>query len=184
MTERIPITPQTRVAALLDAYPELEEVLIRQAPSFRNLRNPILRRTVARVATLEKAARVGGIRVQDLVVTLRRAAGLPVEEVRTEGAVCSPGPVGAQGSVPRPPWIDEGKIRRRIDADRVLAAGEVPLEKVEADLEAVAPGEIVCLESGFRPDPLLEHLQGEGHGAWVDEVTPGRFRMFVERRLG
>jgi len=184
MTERIPITPQTRVAALLDAYPELEEVLIRQAPSFRNLRNPILRRTVARVATLEKAARVGGIPVQDLVVTLRRAAGLHVDDVRAEVAGCGPGPFEAPGAVARPPWVDEAKVRRRIDADRVLAVGGVPLERVEKDLEAVAPGEIVCLETGFRPDPLLEHLRGAGHRAWVHEAAPGRFRTFVERRPG
>lgn len=44
-----------RVAELLDAYPALEPVLVAQAPAFARLRNPVLRRTVARVATLEDA---------------------------------------------------------------------------------------------------------------------------------
>jgi hypothetical protein len=44
------------VADLLDSWPELEETLVAQAPAFRRLRNPVLRRAVARVATLEPAA--------------------------------------------------------------------------------------------------------------------------------
>jgi hypothetical protein len=46
------ITPQTKVGELLDAFPELENVLIQIAPPFKKLRNPILRRTVARVTRL------------------------------------------------------------------------------------------------------------------------------------
>ena len=34
-----PITPQTKVAELLDAYPELEDVLVEMAPPFKKLRN-------------------------------------------------------------------------------------------------------------------------------------------------
>lgn len=71
----LPIHPETKVGALLDAYPELEAVLISIAPAFEKLRNPILRRTVAKVATLEQAARIGGVRVRDLVNQLRQAAG-------------------------------------------------------------------------------------------------------------
>jgi Domain of unknown function (DUF1858) len=73
---RVPITPAMKVAELLDSWPELERVLIAQAPAFRRLRNPVLRRTVARVATLEQAAGVGGVPVRELVAALRRAAGM------------------------------------------------------------------------------------------------------------
>lgn len=49
----IEITPSTTVYAILDSYPELEEVLIGMAPAFKKLKNPILRNTVAKVATLK-----------------------------------------------------------------------------------------------------------------------------------
>ena len=61
------IGPETRVGDLLDAYPEAEQVLIGIAPQFKALRNPVLRRTVARVATLEQAARVAGMSARELV---------------------------------------------------------------------------------------------------------------------
>ncbi|MDH3814086.1 MAG: DUF1858 domain-containing protein, partial [Acidobacteriota bacterium] len=65
------IGPETRVAELLEAHPEAEEVLIGIAPQFKALKNPVLRRTVARVATLEQAAKVAGLRARDLVLQLR-----------------------------------------------------------------------------------------------------------------
>jgi hypothetical protein len=45
------ITPQTKVGELLDAYPELESILFELSPAFAKLKNPILRKTVARIAT-------------------------------------------------------------------------------------------------------------------------------------
>ena len=34
MSAKLTITPETRVAELLEAYPDLEELLIQQAPAF------------------------------------------------------------------------------------------------------------------------------------------------------
>ena len=73
--DNFPIESSTKVAALLDQYPELEGVLIEMAPRFKKLRNPILRRTVARIASLRQAAAVGGIPVGELVNRLRVEVG-------------------------------------------------------------------------------------------------------------
>lgn len=51
----IQITPQTKVGELLDAFPELEETLFSLSPKFKHLKNPMLRKTVAKVATLYQA---------------------------------------------------------------------------------------------------------------------------------
>jgi hypothetical protein len=61
-----PILPSTKVAALLERYPELEDVLIGLAPPFKKLKNPLLRKGVAKVASLKHAAAVGGMPVNDL----------------------------------------------------------------------------------------------------------------------
>jgi hypothetical protein len=53
-----PILPSTKVATLLDRYPELENVLIELAPPFKKLKNPFLRKGVAKVASLRHAATV------------------------------------------------------------------------------------------------------------------------------
>jgi hypothetical protein len=54
MSEKeLSITPSTKVAALLDRFPELEELLIGIAPPFKKLKNPMLRRGVAKVASVK-----------------------------------------------------------------------------------------------------------------------------------
>ena len=84
MTE--PITPETKVAKLLEAYPDLEEVLIGLAPAFGKLRNPVLRKSVAKVATLRQAAKVGGISLAEMINALREKAGISDRMVAEEGS--------------------------------------------------------------------------------------------------
>ena len=73
------VNPETRIGALLDAHPELEAVLVALSPEFKRLKNPLLRKTVARVATVAQAAKIGSLSVPDLVKALRRALGQEVD---------------------------------------------------------------------------------------------------------
>ena len=75
MADYLEINPTVTVHELLETYPQLENVLIELAPPFKKLNNPMLRRSVAKVATLKHIAVVGGIPLDDLVDKLREAAG-------------------------------------------------------------------------------------------------------------
>ena len=72
---KITISPKTKVGELLDAYPELEPVLMAMSPAFEKLKNPVLRRTVARVATLQQVSVVGGVNIEEMIRRLRKEAG-------------------------------------------------------------------------------------------------------------
>lgn len=173
--ERCPITPATRVAQLLESWPELEPVLLAQAPAFRRLKNPVLRRTVARVATLEQAAGVGGIAVRDLVATLRRAAGL---DDTAEGGFSAF--EGGSASL-SDDWVSSGRLVLTLDAEALLDAGEVPLPVVNEKARGLGPGERLRIDSAFRPVPLVESLAKQGFRTFVREASPGRFETFVSR---
>ena len=69
------INPSVTVHKLLEAYPELEDVLIGIAPLFKKLKNPILRTTVVKVATIKHIASVGGVLLDKLMTQLREAFG-------------------------------------------------------------------------------------------------------------
>lgn len=181
---RAAITPATKVAELLESWPELEDVLIAQAPAFRRLRNPVLRRTVARVATLEQAAGVGGVPVRELVAALRRAAGLEAADEGTTGlghgdAGEESGPGATTQPEGAPEWVAAGRVVETLDADALLDAGEVPLTRVNAGVHALRDGELLRIESGFRPAPLLEALAKQGARAFSRESMPGRFETLV-----
>ncbi len=174
---RIAITPETRVANLLEAYPELEEVLIREAACFKALKNPLLRRTVAKVATLDKAAQMAGVPVRTLVAKLRQAAGCPADEADE--------PASASGltaeATPPPAWFAEDRVRVTLDADRLLAAGEMPLRRIQQALREGSPGDLIRLVSSFRPAPLLDALEGK-HLTWVRQAETGRFEVYIGER--
>jgi hypothetical protein len=194
------INPGMKVAALLDHWPELEEVLVAQAPAFQKLRHPILRRTVARVATLEQAAGIAGISVRDLVMTLREAVGQPVEPGATGDAEdssggrlqaedSSGGRLQAEDSSggrlqaaltegPPPAWFDPARVVTRIDADALLAAGQVPLTAAFAAARALKPGEILEVTASFRPVPLVENLTKQRYRCFL-RGAPDTFHLYA-----
>jgi Domain of unknown function (DUF1858) len=171
----IPITPETKIAEMLEAYPQLEEILIRQSPHFKALKNPILRKTVAKVATLERASQMSGIPVRRLVATLRAAVGLPGEPGADLGPELEPAAVDAVA----PEWFDEGKVRATIDADDLLAKGEVPLPRINQAVATLPPGALLRVKSAFRPAPLLEALHTAGHRTYVTKAAFEAFHTYV-----
>jgi len=68
------IAPEHRVAAVLHWHPELEPVFV--GHGFDLIRNPVLRRTVARQVSLAAACRMKGVEVAAFVDALNRASPL------------------------------------------------------------------------------------------------------------
>jgi len=176
MTGQPLITPDTKVGALLDAYPELESVLVELAPPFRKLRNPVLRRTVARLTSLAQAAKVGGLDVRDLVLSLRRAVGQDVS--------APPPDVVDGGALPRtrPEWIAEETVIVRLDADGLLRTDTLPLEAVTRRLRSMQPGTWLELRSSFHPAPLLDALRRQRHQVICIEPEMGAYATYVSPR--
>jgi uncharacterized protein len=69
----VQLTRKTRVLDLLTRYPFLLDYLTEYAPEFRKLRNPVLRATLGRIATLETAASLGKVPLDRLLADLRGA---------------------------------------------------------------------------------------------------------------
>ena len=159
MNDKPYITPQTKVGELLKAYPELEEKLIELAPQFKKLKNPILRRTIARVTSLKQAAAVGGIPVDSIVNTLRKEAGQ--EEMSVHEA--------AEKSSEKPSWMEESKIANSFDARPVIEQGGHPLEKVFKETTKLEKGEIYELITSFYPAPLVDKIKERGFAHWSQE---------------
>ncbi len=154
-----PIEPSTKVSALLDQYPELEGVLIEMAPPFKKLRNPILRRTVARIASLRQAAAAGRLPVSELVNRLRAEVGQkPLSFERQEG--------GSSYFSSEPSWFDRAKIVASIDE---RGAGDPDKMAVVTVLQTAArlePTEIVELVTSFVPAPGIDVMKEKGYLAW------------------
>lgn len=162
MTEII-ITPKTKVAELIGAYPDLEQALIEYVPAFEKLKNPLLRRTVARITTLQQAAVIGGVKVEDLINRLRQAVGQDYFS----------GAAAVAYTTEQPHWFAEARIAGGLDARGMLAAGEQPVNQVIADLQALAQGDIYKLVAPFMPAPLVDKASSLGVSHWVTQDNQG-----------
>src|ERR1051326_2082553 len=146
-----PIVPSTKVGALLDRYPQLEEILIGLAPPFKKLRNPLLRKGIAKVASLKQAAAVSGLPVNDLVNKLRAAVGQ--EAIAFENAGESISYFSTQ-----PEWFDASKIVTSID-ERAADQGRMPIVAVLQKAGRLQAGEMLELITTFLPAPGLKIIE-------------------------
>jgi hypothetical protein len=167
------ITPQTKVGELLKAYPQLEDTLIEIAPAFKKLRNPVLRRTVAKVTSLAQAARVGNVSVVDVVQRLRQEVGQP-EFVGEES-------VGLTTSSEPPAWFDEELIAKKLDARPMIDAGEQPIGKVLRDLEGLTGKDIYELITPFEPAPLIDKAKEKGMAVWFRASSTSEYHTYFSR---
>jgi hypothetical protein len=151
---KIIITPKTRVGELLDSYPELESVLMGMSPAFEKLRNPVLRKTVARVATLQQVAVVGGLNADEIVNRLRSAAGQ-----ETGDEVSSYSDYIASDI---PTWFDQSKIVSRMNATPVINSGASPMTEILQQTNLLKTGEILELITPFIPAPIIDMLRSKG----------------------
>jgi len=167
------ISVETKVGALLDAYPGIEEHLIAWVPAFSKLKNPVLRRTVAKVATLGQAAGIAGVNPGELVRRIREAVG------QSCGEGCGEASTESHAEEPAPDWVIEARVRHRIDADAMLETGVHPIGRVRQCAAELEPGELLCLSSSFRPEPLIETMRRGGLAVYSTEVSPGRHATYI-----
>jgi hypothetical protein len=155
--EKLIITPKTKVLELIETYPQLEDVLIKYVPAFSKLKNPLLRRTVAKIATLQQAASIGNVKTGDLINLLRKEVG---QELLDSG-------VDTAYNTKRPSWFEEALIEKEFDIREMLAAGEQPVNQVISDLNHLNSGKIYKLMSPFLPAPLIDKAISLKIDHWV-----------------
>ena len=173
--ERIIITPKTKIHDLLEAYPELEETLIQAAPQFKKLRNPLLRKTIARVTSLSQAAIIGSVEVEKLINTLREATGQQLQDDY----------IGEEISYnfEKPEWFLSNAISSKIDISDMLNAGEQPVHEVLSALKKLKEGEILEINAPFIPAPLIDKATGLDYDYWINETAEDKFSVFFKKNI-
>ncbi len=169
-----PILPSTKIGALLDRYPELEEVLIGLAPPFKKLKNPLLRKGVAKVASLKNAAAVAGITVHELVNKLRAAVGqeaIPSGDRGDESLAYFPA---------RPAWFATARIVASID-ETATDPDKMTIVVVLQEASHLKPGEILELVTTFLPAPGIEVMKTKGLRVWSVRQDSELIRTYVSK---
>lgn len=159
------ITPNTTIHAAITAHPELLEVLIAQSPAFEKLRNPLLRRTLTRLTTVQQAAAIAQLDHRQLVHVLNEAIGesppAMVEEMSLPGS--------ATGAPPA--WLN-APIAAEVDVRPTLDRGEEPFSQIISVVAQVPEGEQFVLFTRFEPLPLYTVLERRGFQPYARCLGP------------
>ncbi len=154
----IKITPFVTVHELLKAYPQLEDVLIGIAPPFKKLKNPVLRRTITKVATLRHIASVGGVPLDELISKLRQAVG---QEETTE-LFEEQEYLGEQ-----PDWFSPEKVVRSVNEAEIEDKDKMALSVLLKEATKINKGEIIELITSFLPAPGIDAMKNKGFSVWT-----------------
>lgn len=171
--EKIIITPKTKIYDLLESYPELEEVLINEAPEFKKLRNPVLRKTIARITNIGQAATIGGLNVEELVNRLRVAVGQAEIEQLDD--------TGTKYTTSRPDWFREDSVVNTLDIREMLNRDEQPVHEVLSSIKRLRENEILEIIAPFIPAPLLDKSSGLEYKHWLYKKSEGEYRIYFSK---
>jgi len=167
------ITPETKISKLLDQFPQLEDILLKMAPEFKKLRNPILRKTIAKVASLRQVAALGKISLPEMINTLRAEAGIQDKFVSSDSEMIL--------SKDKPSWFSESKIGSNLDIRPLLKSGQEPIQQVLKACQNLKPGEIYEVISPFLPAPLIDQADKLGFSVWSVEESSDVYKTYFYR---
>ncbi|HET8698636.1 MAG TPA: DUF2249 domain-containing protein, partial [Gammaproteobacteria bacterium] len=154
------VAPTDRVSDVLARDEALVDVFVRHAPHFAKLRNRAMRRVMARLVTVEQAARTAGVSAGRLVDDLNAALGTAPERRANAGPATAAPPNGiGNAGLSEPP--SEWPVVE-VDVRDDLRTGREPFSRIMAAVAALRAGEVLHLRAIFEPVPLLAVMEKRG----------------------
>ena len=164
------ITLETKIYDLLKEYPFMEDKLIEINPKFKKLKNPVLKRTVARIASIKQAAIVGGMDPVDLLNKIRKEVGLAPLDIKIE----------TQSSEEIPEWITKEPVEI-IDGNKLLQEGKNPLAHINKIIKNINEKDVILLKTDFKPEPLIEEFKKKGHDVYCAKKSDKEYLTYIKK---
>ncbi|MBI2528342.1 MAG: DUF2249 domain-containing protein [Candidatus Rokubacteria bacterium] len=176
------ISAEETVACLLDAHPQLVEVLAVYHPHFQQLRNELLRKVMAPRVTVAQAARIAGVSLDEMLGVLRGAVGEAAPPPHAAAAAApSAGEPGGESLMP--PALAAVPQARQVHADvrEDIARGQEPFARIMAAVKELRDGDVLVLRAPFEPVPLYDVLGQRGLAHWTENLGPADWRIWFYR---
>lgn len=183
-----PIVAADRVSDVFTRHPDAELRLIAafeaHSAHFHALRNPLTRRVMTRLVTVEQAARIASVPVALLLLDLNRAAGLDagaeVEAPMTDPLVHAPDRpnVPADGAA-APPLLPGETVE--LDVREDLRQGREPFSRIMAAVAGLREGQTLLLRATFEPVPLFTVMAKRGFAHRAEQLAADDWRVWFFR---
>ncbi len=169
------ILAKTKVKEALDEYPELKDVLLSMSPKYERLNNKLIFNTVARWATFNDVARMGGLSICEILHTLNSKLGTvkELEKVFPECINVSPQPVRME----KPAWLDT--IRNFFIMD-VRERTDFFFTEIIKTLNSLEEGQGLKIVNSFYPAPLTGMLEEEEYDYYIENGSQEEVILYVK----
>lgn len=171
--EELIITPKTKILDLIEAYPQLEDVLIEAAPQFQKLKNPVLRKTIGKITSLSQAATIGGLKVEELINKLRAVVGQSNSDAFESE--------NSNYNTEKPAWFKKRRISETIDIRDMLNAGEQPVHEVLSAVKRLGKNDILQVIAPFIPAPLIDKCLSLNYKHWLNKKGEEEYWIFMKK---
>lgn len=169
MKTKLEISPATTVHELLSEHPELEDKLIVMAPPFEKLRNPALRKSIGKVATLKHIASVANIPLTGLINKINQEIGQPPSSKVFEDEVYF---------TAQPDWFSAEKIAVSLVEGQAGDKDQMTVVAVLREAKKLKKDEILELITTFLPAPGIDSMKSKGYLVWIDKDDGNTIRSY------
>lgn len=170
------ITKDLKISKLLQEYPGSLDVLLGISPHFSKLQNKLLRNTIAGRVTVEQAASIAKVELNNLLselnntFTKHRSDNIHTEshknmisdamKERTTQKEAKPGYLQS---------LDPGK-RIYLDVRPIIDSGIDPLKIILSEIKKLKRDEAFIIINSFEPVPLYTLLGEKGFLHWTEKI--------------
>lgn len=169
------INSKTRISQLIKADKQVIEALVSLSSNFKRLRNPILRKTLARRVTIGEAAQIGGVSAEAILDQLR-GLGFQVEEADSENRNIEEDlDLNQVQQLPEEAFVE-------LDVRPVIEAGRDPFPDIMETEKQVKAGQCLVIINSFKPLPLMEFFQKKGYACCCKQAGTDLFKAYFLKR--
>jgi len=153
-----PVTRTDRVSDVIARDESLVEVFVRHSSHFTKLRNRSMRRIMARLVTIDDAAKIASVAPDVLVRDLNAALGILEPSTSVDSVAVQNMHAPGQDEHVHP----SGAPVVEVDVREDLRKGREPFSKIMAAVGALGDDEVLHLRAIFEPAPLFALMAKRG----------------------
>jgi hypothetical protein len=173
-----PVRSTDRVRDVIGRDLRLIDVFVSFSPHFERLRNPVMRRVVAGVVTVEQVATIAGVEPDTVVHALNAALGIePTTSTHAPQEPMTATNTTSRDAAQRRPT---DRIVTEVDVRDDLRAGREPFGRIMSAVRTVGD-DVLRIRATFEPVPLVSVLGQRGLECETEEHGPDDWSLWAWR---
>lgn len=172
------ITKKMKIHSLITEYPNLKSVLLQISPKFSKLNNPLMLKTMGKIASVEDAAKIAGVPVNEVLMILNKAIGF---DFNTENEKEQKAGNEENEEYQMPPEQMEWHLTKEefIKVDVREVDDPFPIIMKLATETLINQG--FCIIQKFEPIPLYNVLGNKGYQHLTEKISENEYHAYFYR---